>query len=322
MPNLATGPKTVETSASANESIIHKNLIEAALFMSPKPMQMEELMRVTGIGSLGYLKETLKCLQKDYVEKGLEIIENPEGWHMKVRKEFLSRVAGLTPHSDLSEGCKKALAFVVYKEPLKQSELIKMQGSKAYAYVKDLERRGLIRSEKLGHTKLLKVTSEFESYFGETKEQIRKRIMEAIDMPGEPVEKQKTIADYSPGQGEASVQQEGKNEFLETKFLESPKYLPESAARFSETDEIKSQIEEALEDDINLSAGTGKKVVGQPRLKPIKREKPVRIKIRREKTEKTEEPEAKNTGQKPVNKTAAKQDLSGVKELTVDDLKK
>ena len=113
---------------------IQKGLIEASLFISTKPVHINELMKITGIASLGYLKDILKDLQKDYFERGLEIAETPEGWQMQVKKEYLPQVSNLTPHYDLSEGCKKTLALVIYKEPLKQSDLIKMQGTKAIPF--------------------------------------------------------------------------------------------------------------------------------------------------------------------------------------------
>ncbi|MFH1364496.1 MAG: SMC-Scp complex subunit ScpB [Candidatus Aenigmatarchaeota archaeon] len=155
---------------------MHKKLLEAALFMSPKPLNLNDLGKITGINSLGYLKDMLESLQKEYEESGLEIINTPEGWHMQVRQEFLSKVSHLTPYSDIPEGCKRTLAIVVYKEPVKQAEIIKIQGNKAYTYIKYLQKRGLIKIEKQGHSKILKVTKEFENYFGQDKEKIKELI--------------------------------------------------------------------------------------------------------------------------------------------------
>ena len=162
-----------------------KKLIEAALFISPRPLNIDELMRISSIGSLGLLKKEVEALKTEYTERGIEIIETQEGWQMQVKQEFLSKVANLTPYSDLSEGAKRTLAVVIYKEPLKQSELIKMQGNQAYVYVKELEKRALIKSERAGHTKNLRVTNEFERYFGESKEAIRERIRETLEAGGQ-----------------------------------------------------------------------------------------------------------------------------------------
>ena len=144
--------------------------------MSSRPLKVTELAKVSGLGSVGHLKSLMEELRKEYSERGLLVVESPEGWQMQVRSDVLPRVAHLTPYADLSEGCKRALALIVYKEPLAQSELIRIQGNKAYNYIRKLERAGLVRSEKSGRTKMLSLTQEFENYFGETKEEVRERL--------------------------------------------------------------------------------------------------------------------------------------------------
>ncbi len=174
-----------------------KKLIEAALFISPRPLNLQELMRISSIGSLGLLKKEIEDLTTEYTDRGIEIIQTQEGWQMQVKQEFLSKVANLTPYSDLSEGAKRTLAVVIYKEPLKQSELIKLQGNKAYVYIKELEKRALVKSERVGHTKNLRVTNEFERYFGESKEAIRERIRATLE-GGEAVKPQGPVPIKQP----------------------------------------------------------------------------------------------------------------------------
>ncbi len=135
------------------------------------------------MNSLGYVREIIEGLQKDYEKRGLEIVKTPHGWIMQVKQDLLERVAHLTPYYDLSEGCKRTLALVAYKEPVKQSEIIKMQGNKAYSYIKSLVRRDLIKAEKSGHTKILKLTQEFERYFGDEKEKIKEQLKGMIKEP-------------------------------------------------------------------------------------------------------------------------------------------
>ena len=157
-----------------------KKILEAALFMASEPMSLEELGKIVGIGSVGYLKKYLDELIEDYQNRGVEIVEKNGGWLMQVKAEYSSKVSNLTPYADLSDGCKRTLALVVYKEPVKQAEIIKLQGNKAYAYIKALEKRGLIKSEKIGRNKILKLTKEFENYFGEEIEQVKERVRKAI----------------------------------------------------------------------------------------------------------------------------------------------
>jgi segregation and condensation protein B len=156
----------------------HKKIIEAALFMSARPLQLTELAKITGLSSLGKLKGLLEELESDYGDRGIQVVQGQQGWHMQVRQDLLSNVAHLTPYSDLSEGCKRTLALVIYKEPAMQSDLIKIQGNKAYNYIHRLERMGLIKTQKTGRTKRLILTQEFENYFGEEKERIKEKFKE------------------------------------------------------------------------------------------------------------------------------------------------
>ena len=161
-----------------------KRVLEAALFMAPKPLQLTELARISGLGSAGALKGLLKELEKEYSERGIKIVSSPEGWEMQIDPGLLPSVAHLAPYTDLSEGCKRTLALVACKEPMKQSELIKIQGDKAYNYIKRLVKMGLIKTEKEGRTKLLHLTKEFENYFGEEKEKIKQMLAEGLEAHG------------------------------------------------------------------------------------------------------------------------------------------
>ena len=153
-----------------------KRLVEAALFISQKPLDLQDLAKITGLSSLGFLKQTVEELKKEYEGKGIHIIEAGGAWQMSVPTELLPQVAHLTPHQDLAEGPKRSLALILYKEPVKQSEIIKAQGNKAYSYIKALRKIGLITVEKTGHTNILSVAKELENYFGMKKEAIKEQL--------------------------------------------------------------------------------------------------------------------------------------------------
>ncbi len=161
-----------------------KSLIEAALFISARPLMLDDLGKIAGLHSLGHVRHMMEELQKEYAGRGLEIANTPQGWQMQVNSNILPSVAHLTPYSDIPEGCKRTLALIVYKEPLKQSDLVKIQGNKAYAYIKFLEKKALIKAEKYSRTKLLKATKELETYFGEPKERIKEKIARGLDALG------------------------------------------------------------------------------------------------------------------------------------------
>ncbi|MBL7160744.1 MAG: SMC-Scp complex subunit ScpB [Candidatus Aenigmarchaeota archaeon] len=165
---------------------MERKLIEAALFISQKPLDLHELAKITGMSSLGFLKESLDKMQKEYEDRGIEIIESQGTWQMQVRPELLPKVASLTKYQDLPEGPKRSLALILYKEPVKQSEVIHIQGNKAYSYIKRLKKLGLITSKKEGHTKILSVTKELENYFGQKKEAIKEQFAALEQQTEEP----------------------------------------------------------------------------------------------------------------------------------------
>jgi segregation and condensation protein B len=158
----------------------HKRLLEAALFMSSEPLDLGKISRIAGVSSLGYLRGTLLELRDEYAGRGFHLVESAEGWSFQVDRRFLDKVASLTPYSDLPEGAKRTLALVAYKEPVTQSEVIRVQGNKSYAYIKGLVSKGLVKSEKQGRTRLLSLTKEFERYFGEEKERVREQLIEKL----------------------------------------------------------------------------------------------------------------------------------------------
>ncbi len=152
--------------------------------MSSEPMSIEKLSKIAGVNSLGYVKGTLLELRDDYSGRGVHLTETPEGWSFQIDGKYLNRVADLTPYADITEGQKRTLALVAYKEPVTQSEVIKIQGNKTYAYIKSLASRGLIKSEKQGRTKMLSLTQEFERYFGCEKEKIKEQLISKMNRRG------------------------------------------------------------------------------------------------------------------------------------------
>jgi segregation and condensation protein B len=68
----------------------------------------------------------------------------------------------------------RTLAIVTLKQPVKQSIIVRYQGNKAYGYIFELEKKGLVKAEKFGRTKLVTTTSDFEKYFGKSSEELKK----------------------------------------------------------------------------------------------------------------------------------------------------
>ncbi len=158
-----------------------KALIESALFMANEPLSLKELAQITGDEreAKAAMEEIKKELSKE--ERGIILIESKEGYQLRVKPEYVPAVRHLTPYQDLNKGLLRVLALVAYKQPITQSEIVKVIGNRAYEYVKNLEGRGLIRAVKQSRTKALIATKEFASYFGLEKPEDAKKFFEKIN---------------------------------------------------------------------------------------------------------------------------------------------
>ncbi len=87
----------------------------------------------------------------------------------------------LTPHADLSRGLLRVLSIIAYHEPISQSDIVKVIGNRTYDYIKELEEKGLVKTEKKSRTKLISTTPHFEEYFGAKKHEIKKEFEESVE---------------------------------------------------------------------------------------------------------------------------------------------
>ena len=126
-------------------------------------------------------------------DRGIFLAETLQGFQLRVKPEYISKVRHLTPYQDLRRGLLRVLALVAYKQPITQSDIVKVIGNRTYEYIRELESRGLIRSVKQGRTKALIPTKEFADYFGLERPEDVKKIFEKVKPEG--AEKSKGITD-------------------------------------------------------------------------------------------------------------------------------
>jgi segregation and condensation protein B len=146
-----------------------KNLkkIEAALFVSARYLSIEELVELTNINPL-LLRELLEKLKEDYHSRdcSIEIINKSELWKMDLKQEYFNMINKLASgNAEFTKAEQETLAIIAYKQPVKQSVLIKIRGNKAYEHVAHFMELGLVRARKFGHTIELNLTEQFYDYF-------------------------------------------------------------------------------------------------------------------------------------------------------------
>ena len=145
--------------------------VEAALFIAGKFMSVQELITLTDINPI-FLKKILSDLQDKYKNSGINIVQKDNLWKMDVAQDYIEMVNKLaTGSSEFTKAEQETLAMIAYKQPIKQSIVIKIRGNKAYDHIKKFVEIGLLNKKKIGHTAELTLSSAFHDYFQVNKEE-------------------------------------------------------------------------------------------------------------------------------------------------------
>lgn len=144
------------------------SFIEAALYIAGRPLDIKTLASVLRIKSIQRTREILRELMSCYSKRelALEVLELEDGrFVLQLKPKFVQRVRRLANRPLLTPGPLKTLSFIAYRQPVPQSRVVEVRGKGAYKHIRELERIGLIDSEDMGRTKLLRTTDIFADYF-------------------------------------------------------------------------------------------------------------------------------------------------------------
>lgn len=140
--------------------------MEAALFSAGRPLSIDEIKEATKLDSgriEGYLNELIEIYNGR--ESAIEVSKAGEKWGMCVKSEFTD-YARTVAKPEVKRKLLETLSLIAYEQPLTQSKLARMLGSKIYDHIKELAELGLIFTIPAGRTKLIKTTEKFSEYFG------------------------------------------------------------------------------------------------------------------------------------------------------------
>jgi segregation and condensation protein B len=143
-------------------------LIEAALYVAGRPLDLNELCSVLKTRSKNKAVKLAKNLKQEYDHRNtaLEILElKDERYVLQLKSDFTQHVRKLVNRPLLSMGPLKTLAYIAFRQPLSQKRVIDVRGHHAYGHVKLLKEMGLLVSERSGRSSLLKTTDYFADYF-------------------------------------------------------------------------------------------------------------------------------------------------------------
>ncbi len=139
--------------------------VEAALFIAGKFLSVQELITLTDVNPI-FLKKILADLQDKYKNSGITIVQKDNSWKMDVSQDYTWMVNKLaTGSSEFTKAEQETLAMIAYKQPMKQSVVIKIRGNKAYDHIKKFVELGLLNKKRIGHTAELTLAETFYEYF-------------------------------------------------------------------------------------------------------------------------------------------------------------
>lgn len=141
--------------------------IEAILFVSARFLSVQEMVSLSDLNPIT-IKELLEKLKDRYdnEDSAIEIVERNGSWKMDVRKEYANIINKLaTGNSEFSKAEQETLAIIAYKQPIKQSVLVKIRSNKAYDHIRKFLDLNLIKKKKAGHTYELSLSDDFYDYF-------------------------------------------------------------------------------------------------------------------------------------------------------------
>ncbi len=177
-------PKTEQTelnveAAEASEAQLAEKqkhslaLMEAALYVAGRPLEINELCQVIGTRSKKKVIKYAELLMQDYTSRNspMEVLAlKDERYVLQVKAEFTPLIKKLVNRPLLSSGPLKTLSYIAYRQPISQKRVIEVRGQHAYGHVKQLKEMGLISSERLGRSMALRTTDYFADYFGLTQD--------------------------------------------------------------------------------------------------------------------------------------------------------
>ena len=147
--------------------------MEAILFISGRFLDMQELISLSDLNPI-VIRENLKKLKEKYnnSDSAIEIVEKNEFWKMDVKAEYFYIVNKLASgNSEFSKAEQETLAIIAFKQPIKQSVVIKIRGNKAYDHIKKFDDLNLIKRKKAGHTHEISLSDEFYNYFNVSRDE-------------------------------------------------------------------------------------------------------------------------------------------------------
>lgn len=146
-----------------------KAKVEAVLFMTDKPIKAAAVARIVN-SDVQLVRQALLELIREYEDRpgGLQITDE-DGYAFQVKDEYSSLMNEFAP-VEMSAALLRTLSAICIKQPIMQSEIIRVRGAGAYEHIKELVTRELVAKKDDGRSPMLTTTKKFQEYFRLTKD--------------------------------------------------------------------------------------------------------------------------------------------------------
>jgi segregation and condensation protein B len=164
-----------------SDEVEAKARIEAALYISGRPLTAEELAKAAGFTSKRKAITIARSLMQLYnlPEHAVQIVEysgNRFAMQLKPQHAKIAKRFSMKPL--LSQSTLKTLSYIAFYQPITSQDLAEKRGPQVYQHIKQLEQMGFIEGEPSGKTKVYRTTPTFSEYFGLSSdvEQLKKEL--------------------------------------------------------------------------------------------------------------------------------------------------
>lgn len=152
-----------------------KQIIEAVLFATDEPLNMNRLMNLFPEDSnpgRDAIKQAITAIQEDYIDRSLELKEVGSGYRFQVKQDFAHWSAKLWEErpARYSRATLETLALIAYRQPITRGEIEEVRGvSVSSQIIKSLMERDWIKvvghRDVPGKPALYATSREFLDYF-------------------------------------------------------------------------------------------------------------------------------------------------------------
>ena len=152
-----------------------KSAIEALLFISEKPLPVEQIRKIFVHLTPVEINAIVNELKTEYEQshRGIRIYEVAGGFQLIAAPDYVQflRKLGRDQHADkLSKPGLETLAIIAYKQPITKLEIQSLRNVNIDGVIKNLLEKNLIRiagrKKAPGRPKVYGTTKEFLEYFG------------------------------------------------------------------------------------------------------------------------------------------------------------